>query len=470
LLKRAMLVAATLCAALSCARKPAAAIPAPVVLDVGPPGQTDGVPRLQDAIDAAPAGAVLRLAAGTFHGPLVISRPLTLIGQGAGRTLIEGGPAGPTVEVRAEQVELRGLSLSGGSSCLAIEGGAGHRLAEVELRGASDAGLVARGARLVFAGGAVREIGGARSGRGIDLDGGSIEAKGVVFRAAGRRAVVLKAARGLFEDLDVRGPALSALQITSGSEARVVRGRFQGLDGAALYARASRLQIAGAVVEQAEYGAMGFRNAEVSVRGGAFSGYRVAGIALVGSHGGIREAAFSGGGSEGAISINFADGDSPVVVADNRMRQPGPFGVHVTESSVTVRGNSITGARSDREGDLGDGIFAIDSRLVAADNVLRGNAGSGIAVLRSKATVFRNGFIENGRAGMLLLDRSKGTAGGNLFLRNARSGVELGEAASVQLERNRFAGNAGFDVDAGCGATAGSASLDAPVHQRSCQP
>jgi hypothetical protein len=230
------LVAAMLCAALACARKPAAAIPAPVVLDVGPSRQPDGVPRLQDAIDAAPAGALLRLAAGTFHGPLVISRPLTLVGQGAGRTVIEGGPADATVEVRTEQVELRGLSLSGGSTCLVIEGGAGHRLAEVELRGASAAGLVARGARVVFEGGAILEIGGGRSGRGIDLDGGSIEAKGIVFRAAGRRAVVLKAARGLFEDLDVRGPALSALQLTSRSEARVVRGRFQGLDGAALYA------------------------------------------------------------------------------------------------------------------------------------------------------------------------------------------------------------------------------------------
>jgi hypothetical protein len=465
-----MLVAAMLCVAQSCARKPPAGSLAPVVLDVDSSGRPDGASRLQDAIDAAPAGAVLRLAAGTFHGPVVISKPLTLVGQGAGRTLIEGGPAGATVEVRAQQVELRGVSLSGGSACLAIEGGAGHRLADVELRGASDTGLLARGAQVVFAGGAVREIGGGRSGRGIDLDGGSIEAKGVVFRAAGRRAVVLKAAHGLFEDLDVRGPALSALQLTSRSEARVVRGRFQGLDGAALYAGASRLRIEGAVVEQAEYGAMGFRGAELSVRGGAFSGYRVAGIALVGSHGGIREAAFSGGGSEGAISISFADGDAPVVVADNRIWKPGRFGVHVTESSVTVRGNSITGAWSDREGDLGDGVFAIDSRLVAADNVLRGNAGSGIALLRTKATLFRNGFIENGRAGMLLLDRSKGTAGGNLFLRNARSGVELGEAATVQLERNRFGGNAGFDVDAGCGAAAGSASLDAPVHQRSCQP
>jgi hypothetical protein len=413
---------------------------------------------------------VLRLAAGTFHGSLAVSKPMTLVGQGPGSTVVEGEAGSATVEVRAERIELRGLTLAGGSPCLLLRGGGEHRLTDLELRGCSDAGLVARGARVVYTGGAVRDIGGGLSGRGIDLDGGELEAKGLVFRAAGRRVVVLKAARGLLEDLDVRGPALSALQLTAGSQARVVRGLFQGLQGAALYAGASRLQVEGAVVEQAEYGAIGFRGAQVSIRGGSFSGYRVAGVALVGSHGDIRGAAFVGGGSDGAISISYADGDVPVVVADNRIRRPGPIGVHVTESAVTMRGNSITGARSDRDGDLGDGVFALGARLVASDNVLRGNAGSGIAVLRTKAAVFKNGFIENGRAGMLLLDRSKGMAGGNLFLRNARSGVEVGEAATVELLRNRFGGNAGFDVDGGCGETAGSASLDAPVHQRSCQP
>jgi hypothetical protein len=224
----------------------------------------------------------------------------------------------------------------------------------------------------------------------------------------------------------------------------------------------------GAVVDAAEYGVIGFRGATVTVRGGRFSRYRVAGVALVASHGSISDAQFASGGSEGAISISYADGETPVLVTGNRIREPGPIGIHITESQVTVRGNSITGARPDAEGDLGDALYAMDSRVLATDNVLRGNAGSGIAATRTKALVFRNGFIENRRAGLLLLDRSRGTAGGNLFLRNAQSGVEVGEASSAQLDRNRFSDNHRFDVDSGCGRGAGSASLDAPVRKRTC--
>jgi parallel beta-helix repeat protein len=62
-----------------------------------------------------------------------------------------------------------------------------------------------------------------------------------------------------------------------------------------------------------------------------------------------------------------------------------------------------------------------------------------------------NGFIENGRAGLLLSDRSHGTATGNTFAGNHKAGVELVERSSARLDDNRFGGNGPLDIDAGCG-------------------
>lgn len=426
-------------------------------------------PTLREALAAAPPGALVRIGEGEFREQLTITRPVALLGQGEGKTRIVFG-AGVVVEVRAHRVELRELSIEGGETCLAFHGGAGHQLAGVELRGAREVALLGRNAHLAFAGGSVHDVVDEESGRGIDFDGGSIEARQILFRAAGRRAIVLHGARGLFEDLDVRGPSLAALQATGGAEVRVVRGVFESLGGAALYAGASQLRVEDAQVRHAEYGVIGFRGANVVVIGGEFSDYRVAGIALVNSHGSVSEAVFAHGGSEGAISITRADGDVPVLVTDNRIRQPGPMGLHVTESAVTMRGNSITGARLDHDSDMGDALYATDAQLVVENNVMRGNAGSGVTGLRCKVLLTGNGFIENRRAGVLLLDHSKGTASGNLFARNSMAGIELGEASKADLSRNRFTDNTRYDVDSGCGSGSGSVSLDEEVHQRTCPP
>ena len=60
-----------------------------------------------------------------------------------------------------------------------------------------------------------------------------------------------------------------------------------------------------------------------------------------------------------------------LMLADNRIRDPGTMGVHVTESSVTARGNAITGARLDREKDMGDAFYAIEAGVEApGENVI----------------------------------------------------------------------------------------------------
>ena len=408
-------------------------------------------PSLGAALAVAPAGAMLRIGEGEFREALVITRPVVLMGRGAERTRIVAPAARDTaLQVRgAESVQLHGLSLEGGAYCAVFSGGS-HKLQRVALRGCSQAGLSGRGASLEILSSEVADVSGGRDGRGIDLDGGTLDARDVSLRAAGRRAIVLHRARGRLENLEVRWSSLSGLQATSGAEATVIGGVYEGFGGAALYAGGSRLGVAGARVLRAEYAVLAYRGAELAVQGGELTDYGVAGVAMVNSHGSVEGATIARGGTDAAIAVTHADGKRPVLLADNRISSPGTMGVHVTESSVTARGNTITGARLDAEQDMGDALYAVDSTLLVEDNVMRGNAGSGVAALRSQVRLSGNGFIENGRAGILLLDRSRGSATGNTFERNLKAGVELGEQSRATLGQNRFQGNPRLDVDAGC--------------------
>ena len=66
---------------------------------------------LQSLIDATPAGGTLRLAPGSYIGPVTIIRPMTL--DGGGRALILGSGKGTVLSVAANGVTLRGLRLTG---------------------------------------------------------------------------------------------------------------------------------------------------------------------------------------------------------------------------------------------------------------------------------------------------------------------------------------------------------------------
>lgn len=453
--------------------------PAAVEGSTAPPDGSETRPfrSLRAALAAAPPGALLRIGEGVFREAVIITRPVVLLGRGAGRTRILAPDAlAAVVQVRGtDHVQIHGVSIEGGAACVAIAGGS-HKLQRVELRGCTEAGLAGRGAQIELLSSSIANVSVGASGRGIDLDGGSLDARNVTLHAAGRRAVVLHHARGTLENVEVRWSSLSALQATAGAEVRVIGGSYEGFGGAALYAGASRLWIENAQVSRAEYAVLGYRGAEVSIAGGELTDYAVAGVAMVRAHGSVRGATIARGGTDAAISVTQADGTRPVLLTDNRISSPGTMGVHVTESTVTARGNTITGARLDAERDMGDAFYAVDSTVVIEQNVMRGNAGSGVAVLRSQVRLAGNGFIENGRAGLTMMDQSRGSAMGNTFERNAKAGVELGERSRATLSQNRFWGNLRLDVDAGCGSAlagmadfaGGNLGIPGGLRQRSC--
>ncbi len=72
-----------------------------------------GFPTLQAGLLSARPGDVLRLAPGSYPGPVVVTKPVTLAPRiGAeGQVTLEGGGKGRVVEVRAPGVTLRGLTV-----------------------------------------------------------------------------------------------------------------------------------------------------------------------------------------------------------------------------------------------------------------------------------------------------------------------------------------------------------------------
>jgi nitrous oxidase accessory protein len=78
-----------------------------------------GPGALAAAIETAGPGDVLRLGDGTFDGPVVVDRPLTLVG---GRdTRVVGTGTGSVVTVRADDVTIEGLHVTGSGALLATQ-------------------------------------------------------------------------------------------------------------------------------------------------------------------------------------------------------------------------------------------------------------------------------------------------------------------------------------------------------------
>jgi len=68
-------------------------------------------PPLQLFVALTPPGGTLQLEPGTYSGPVVIDRPITI--EGSGRAIIDGGGEGTVVSVVSDAVTLRGLRIVG---------------------------------------------------------------------------------------------------------------------------------------------------------------------------------------------------------------------------------------------------------------------------------------------------------------------------------------------------------------------
>ena len=66
---------------------------------------------IQERIEAAPAGETIRVVAGTYPGPIIIKKSLTLIGEAGAE--IRGNGSGKVLTIAADDVTLRGFRITG---------------------------------------------------------------------------------------------------------------------------------------------------------------------------------------------------------------------------------------------------------------------------------------------------------------------------------------------------------------------
>lgn len=71
----------------------------------------EAAPPLQLFVDLTPSGGVLRPPPGTYAGPLVIDRPITLDGEN--QVTLDGGGEGTVISIRADGTVVRNLHITG---------------------------------------------------------------------------------------------------------------------------------------------------------------------------------------------------------------------------------------------------------------------------------------------------------------------------------------------------------------------
>lgn len=88
-----------------------------------------GLPWLQPLVDATPEGGTLTLDARQYSGPVLVSRPIVLLGAADGGSIITNGGIGTVFALEAGQSTLRGLSFQGSGeshntddACLNVRG------------------------------------------------------------------------------------------------------------------------------------------------------------------------------------------------------------------------------------------------------------------------------------------------------------------------------------------------------------
>jgi parallel beta-helix repeat protein len=191
-------------------------------LDV--PGQYASV---QQAIDAAPAGAIIRIGPGTYREALLIARPVALIGAAGGATRIDAADAESVVTVRVtREVRIEGLTVVGGDYGVLVEESQAVQLVGNHIIGARLAGLRLSRASALIKGNDVR-AGAGPYGMGIELANTMSRPPSVIIGnvvvGATREGIILHNSHAMIESNTVTGSGLRGVSISEMSMATVAK-------------------------------------------------------------------------------------------------------------------------------------------------------------------------------------------------------------------------------------------------------
>ncbi len=455
-----------------------------------------GPATLAEALAMAASGAVIALDAGTYHEPIAIDRPVTLIGRCAEQVIVETATV-PVVRASAPGT-ITGVTLRGGAGGVVASGSLALR--EVVIEGASLGGVTALGGaadvrveRSVIRG--VRSAADGSRGRGASVEEGAqlalVEVEVDDVREVGAIAVGA-GSRLRIEQSVIRGVRPSgagngglALVAIAGGDARVSDASLSDAIGEGILVSGAGSAVMAEGVTVHDIGA-GPGNAGVRVESGAE--LTAVGIAIVRATGaalladgagtyaeltGARIAAtrpdstgFSGGAfaAESAlisltrariedVVLGVVAVDAEVTVIDSGLTGgPGSIGVFVQGGALTMSASLLTGHEVAGVSIERGGSARIEDTLIQGFPVPGRRNASGIDLHEgSSATVERSAIVDYEGQGVLLRDASSATIA-EALIGPIRSGpqVGIGIAASgrsrLDLDRVRVQGVEGLGV------------------------
>jgi parallel beta-helix repeat protein len=201
----------------------AAVAPSQLAPTLSVPGQYATV---DEAIAAAPAGAIIRLGPGSY-GPLVITKSLSLVGapDRASRFVAEGG--GVAIAVRdVRGVRLQGLTIEGGDHGITVDEADAVQLIGNRIVGAALAGIRLSRAAALIKGNDVR-AGTGPYGMGIELANTMSRPASVItgntVAGATHEGIILHNSHAMIESNTVTGNGLRGVSISEMSMATVAK-------------------------------------------------------------------------------------------------------------------------------------------------------------------------------------------------------------------------------------------------------
>ena len=182
---------------------------------------------IAQAIAAAPADAVIQLGPGTYAGPLLITKPLSLVGapSGASRVLAADGTA--VIAVRGVRgVRLQGLAILGGDYGISVDESVDVQLIGNQVTGARMAGIRLSRASALIKGNEIR-AGTGPYGMGIELANTMSRPAslitGNVVAGATHEGIILHNSHAMIEGNTVTGSGLRGVSISEMSMATVAK-------------------------------------------------------------------------------------------------------------------------------------------------------------------------------------------------------------------------------------------------------
>lgn len=418
-------------------------------------------PSLQEALDEAPEGATIMLSAGSYHQsrPLRVTRPISLIGDGANASVVVGDSADVVMSVAVSGIfRMADIGFhyqgEGPADVVVIEAGS------IEISGCTFSGAVESPSRQSWAGlriagkteGAVRDcLSAGNTGEGITVDGEAtirLESNRCTSNK-GCGIAFIGSTSGEASENDCSGNGQAGI-VVAGEACPVLRAnvcRGNSLAGILFLERSAGLAWANDCSANSMYGIQVLGQAAPALESNTCTGNMDSGIAYFGSTAGTAKGntcdenqkygIYVGGQAAPTLESNTCTGNKDSGIA------------YLGSSGGTAKGNTCTGNEK-------DGIsVAEQANPTLESNTCSTNKRDGINVTGSAhPSLLRNLCLDNGDDGIGFEEAALGNASGSVCVRNAWSGIWVSGTSQPRIEHstcseNGIAGIAFFEDGGG---------------------